>query len=542
MKTTQLALQPWFTLNKTAILLAAGLLFAPTAQADPITQAHATVHADQPGPVINRNIYGQFVEHLGRGVYEGIWVGENSPIPNTRGIRNDVVAALKELNVPVIRWPGGCFADNYHWRDGVGPRDKRPKAINSNWGNVAETNAFGTDEFMDFLDQIGAKAYLSVNVGSGTPEEQESWLQYMTAPADQGLGLERAANGHPKPWSVPYIGVGNESWGCGGNMLADHYADQFRLFASYLKTYAKDRPALIASGADTDDYEWTDTVMARAMKWRLRPTPLMYNVTTPLTSGVSLHFYTFAGNDWDNKGRAIDFGEDKWAATLQRAELMDELITKHSAIMDKYDPDKKVALVVDEWGTWFKEEPLASSLYQQNTLRDAMVAGVTLNVFHHHADRVRMANIAQMINVLQAMVLTDKDRMVLTPTYYVFKMYKVHQDATALPVDVDSPTYTFGSTSLPALSVSASRDAAGKVHISIVNIDPHHQLPLALGLSGIRAKVVTGEILTGPAMDTYNSFDAPHRIHPALFDGAVLKNDQLILTVPSKSVITLELN
>ncbi len=525
-------------LKTTLLACLAGLSLVSAAHAD----TQVTVHADHPGAVISRNIYGQFVEHLGRGVYEGIWVGETSPIPNTRGIRNDVVAALKELNVPVVRWPGGCFADNYHWRDGVGPRDKRPKAINSNWGNIPEDNAFGTDEFMDFLDQIGAKAYLSVNVGSGTPEEQESWLQYMTAPADQGLGLERAANGHSKPWSVPYIGVGNESWGCGGNMLADHYADQYRLFSSYLKVYSKDKPLLIASGADTDDYEWTDTVMARAMKWRLHPTPLMYNVTKPLTGGVSLHFYTFAGNDWGNKGKATGFTEADWAAVLQRANLMDELIVKHSAIMDKYDPAKSVALVVDEWGTWFKGEPNTSSLYQQNTLRDAMVAGVTLNIFHHHADRVRMANIAQMINVLQAMVLTDKDKMILTPTYHVFDMYKVHQDATSLPVDFTSPSYVFGTTTLPALSVSASKDATGKVHVSIVNIDPHHDLPLSLSLPGLAAKTVTGRILTAPALDTYNSFDAPHRIEPAPFKGASLKAGQLTLTVPSKSVLVLELN
>jgi len=524
-----------------SILAGAAMLFGPSALAGDTVKV--VVRTDTPGPVINRNIYGHFVEHLGRGVYEGIWVGEDSPIPNTRGIRNDVVAALKKINVPVIRWPGGCFADNYHWRDGIGPRDQRPQGINSSWGNVRETNAFGTHEFMDFLGQIGAQPYISVNVGSGTPREQEDWLEYMTAPADSGPGKERTKNGREQPWNVPYIGVGNESWGCGGNMLAAHYADQFRLYASYLHTRTGDKAKLIASGADTDDYDWTDTVMSRAMNWRPKLTPLMYNDPKPLTDGVSLHFYTFASNDWHTKGRTVAFGEDQWMSTLQRAETMDELIQKHTAIMDKYDPEKKVALVVDEWGTWFAGEPDSpSALYQQNTLRDAMVAAVTLNIFNLHADRVRIANIAQMVNVLQAMILTDKERMIVTPSYHVFEMYKVHQDATAIPVEFTSPVYRLGNQSLPALSISASRDKSGKVHVSVVNIDPRHDVALNLLLPGVSATHASARILTASDMQSFNSFDAPDRVSAKSFPNVTIARSTVALSVPAKSIIVIEVN
>jgi alpha-L-arabinofuranosidase len=502
--------------------------------------AELTLEADKPAAKIDRNIYGHFVEHLGRGVYEGIWVGKDSPIPNTRGIRNDVVAALKKLNVPVVRWPGGCFADDYHWRDGVGP--ERKATINSNWNRQPEPNSFGTHEFMDFVAQINAAPYVSVNMGSGTVAEAQGWLQYMTAEPSTGPGSERAKNGQEKPWAVPYVGVGNESWGCGGNMYAAEYADEFRKFAAYMRTSSGPRAQLIATGPDTDDYEWTDVVMRQAMKWRPNPTPLMYSTERPLLAGLSLHYYTLPTNKWDKKGIATGFGEDAWISTMQRAQLMDELIVKHSQIMDKYDPGKKVALIVDEWGTWFDADPKGpSGLYQQNTLRDALVAGVTLNIFHAHADRVRMANIAQMINVLQAMILTDKDKMILTPTYHVFEMYKVHQDATSIPLTFTSPTYSYGSNTVPALSVSASRDAAGKVHVSVVNLDPHRSLTLTAHLKGVKAATVIGQVITAEAMDAHNDFNAPDRFVPQTFKGAKLKGADLTAQFPPKSVTVLEL-
>jgi len=525
-------------------LMAAALALAAVSAsfAAPLEAAFA-VRADRPAAKIDRNLYGHFVEHLGRGVYEGIWVGEQSDIPNTRGIRNDVVAALRKLNVPVVRWPGGCYADVHHWQDGVGPRGKRPLGTNTSWGNAPETNAFGTHEFMDFVAQIGAKPYVGINIGTGTPAEGKAWMEYMTAPAGTPAAKARQHNGQETAWEVPFVGVGNESWGCGGQMRAEFYADQYRLFQGFLHGLSKNKPYFIAAGPDSDDYHWTETVMARAMDWREKPVaPLLYNVDKPLFDGLALHFYTLTGNDWFNNGSAAGFEETQWISTLRRALTMDELIRKHSAIMDRYDPGKKVGLIVDEWGTWYKaEKNTPSALYQQNTLRDALVAAVTLNIFHHHSDRVRMANIAQMVNVLQSVILTDKEKMLLTPTYHVFEMYKVHQDAVHIPVELASPSYTHGQDTVPALSVSASRDAAGKIHLSVANLDPHRGVKVAARLLGVTLRSVSGRVLTAERMDSHNEFGAPDRFVPVPLHGAKVVNGQLQADIPAKSVTVLEL-
>ena len=367
-----------------ALLLLASIVYRPLAQAQTSYEATLAISVDQPRGIINRNIYGQFAEHLGRLIYEGIWIGENSSIPNTRGMRNDVLAALKELHVPVLRWPGGCFADEYHWLDGIGPRDKRPRRPNSSWGGV-DTNAFGTHEFLELCEMLGA--------------------------------------------------------------------------------------------------------------------------------------------------------------TLVRTLRMDEFIQKHSAIMDKYDPQKRVGLMVDEWGTWYDSEPGRDlgALYQQNTLRDAVAAAINLNIFHKHADRVKMANIAQMINVLQAMILTDKQMMVLTPTYHVFRMYSVHQGATLIPVDLRAPEYRLGDASVPSLSASASRDTEGRLHLSVVNLDPNQAAEITATISGEASRNVTGEVLTAPVMNAMNTFDQPNTIKPAPFRGYKLDGSRLSLTIPAKSIVVIEL-
>jgi len=529
-------------LLQVALLLAAIPASAreAAAAAEP-AKAELHIRADRPGAVIDRHIYGHFVEHLGRGVYEGIWVGPDSPIPNMRGIRSDVVEALKQLDVPVIRWPGGCFADGYHWRDGIGPRGKRPHAINAAWGGPPETNAFGTHEFMDFLSQIGAAPFVSVNVGSGSVREADDWMRYMTAPTDSAPGEERAANGRQAPWEVPFVGVGNENWGCGGNMTAETYAATFRHYAAFLRSYSGPRAQLIATGADSDDYAWTDTMMARAMLWRPDPTPLAYNSDRPLMWGLSLHFYTFAGNDWHAKGRNVGFGEDGWAAALARADLTDEIIRKHSQVMDRYDPQKKVALVVDEWGAWFDSEKDApSSLYLESTLRDAVIAGLSLNIFNRHAERVRMANLAQMVNVIQSVILTQGDKMVVTPTWHVFEMYKAHHDATSVPVEVATPEYVHGQVRLPRLSVSASRDEAGKLHVSIVNLDPNRPADVTATLTGIRANAATARTLTAGAIDERVRFDAPDPFVPKPLAGVRVAGERLTLRVPARSVTMVE--
>lgn len=524
-------------------LLAVCMLCASVPVSAGTIAARITVEADKPGPRIDPNIYGQFVEHLGRGVYEGIWVGEDSPIPNVRGIRSDVVSALRRIHVPLIRWPGGCFGELYHWRDGIGPRDKRPRTVNSAWGDEPETNAFGTHEFMDFLEQIGAKAFVSVNVTTGTPGEAREWLHYMTEPAESALGAQRAANGHPEPFDVPFVGIGNETWGCGGNMTASHYADVYRTYVSALGAPGRQ---LIASDANSDDYDWTETLLDKALYRHTRAftesAELAYVSRQAQIGMMSIHFYTFAGNDWGKKSPALGFSAGDWANAMLRTSRTDEMLQRHSAILDKHDPQKRVGISFSEWGAWWaRAENLPSNLYQQNTLRDAVIAGLTLNIFQSHADRVRMANIAQMINVLQSMILTRGKEMVLTPTYHVFDLYHVHQGATLLPTQVVTDNYSSGAVTLPAISVSTSRDDKGSIHLSIVNLDPDRDADITLALDGSKARSATAQVLTAGAMDAHNDFDAPERLVPRKLNGVSIRNGSVKLRVPAKSVSVVEL-
>jgi alpha-L-arabinofuranosidase len=498
-----------------------------TAQSPEMNKATLLIHADQPRGVINRNIYGQFAEHLGRLIYEGLWVGEGSPIPNTRGIRNDVLGALRELRVPVLRWPGGCFADEYHWRDGIGPRDRRPRRPNASWGGV-DTNAFGTHEFLDLCELLGADAYVNGNLGSGTPQEMMEWLEYMTSDSDSTLARTRRQNGRDKPWKVPYFAVGNESWGCGGEMRPEYYADEYRRYSTFVKNYSGNRVRKLAVGPHDDYYNWTEVLMSQAATHM---------------DGLSLHYYTLPTGDWNHKGSATEFGEKDWHATLVRTLRMEEFVEKHGAIMDKYDPQKRVGLMVDEWGTWYDTAPGRDmgALYQQNTLRDAVVAGINLNIFNNHSDRVKMANIAQMVNVLQAMILTDKERMVLTPTYHVFRMYRVHQGATLIPTELSAPAYRVGEASVPSLNVSASRDGEGRLHLSIVNLDPNRAAEVTTTVAGAAVRSVGGEVLTATAVNALNTFDRPDAVRPTVFNGYKLEGSRLTLSIPPKSVVMLEL-
>ena len=491
------------------------------------------VHADAAKDTISKYIYGQFAEHLGHGIYGGVWVGENSTIPNTRGIRNDVVTALKKIKVAAIRWPGGCFADEYHWKDGIGPRANRPAMVNSNWGGVTEDNSFGTHEFMDLCDQVGCEPVICGNIGSGTVKEMAEWVQYLNSDGDNPMTELRKKNGREKPWAVKFWGVGNETWGCGGIMSADHYANELGRYSFFLKNYGGNALCKISSGGLEADYNWTETIMK---KWQGTDGWLQGYL-----GGYSLHFYTV--NNWDKKGSATNFGEKEWFATLSRTMRMDTLIRKHSAIMDKYDPQKRIGLVVDEWGNWFDVEPGTNPgfLYQQNTLRDAMVAAVNLNIFHEHCDRVKMTNIAQMVNVLQSMILTKGSEMVLTPSYYVFQMYSVHQDAVLLPVDVKSDSYTNGVDSIPALSVSASKDKEGRIHISLANLDPTKAQNLRCEFKGTTGSKVSGEIISASALNAYNAFGKAQAVNMQPFTGAQLKNGVLTASLPAKSIVTLEL-
>ncbi len=530
MHSRQMLLQDRYTLWLAALaicFLNTSISHRAQAQSPEPNKASLLIHADQPKGTINRNIYGQFAEHLGRLIYGGLWVGEDSPIPNTRGLRNDVIAVLKELRIPVLRWPGGCFADEYHWRDGTGPRDKRPRRPNASWGGI-DTNAFGTHEFMDLCELLGAEPYINGNLGSGTPQEMMEWVEYMTSDSDSTLARLRRQNGRDKPWKVPYFAVGNESWGCGGEMRPEYYADEYRRHATFIKNYSGNRIQKLAVGPHDDYYNWTEVLMSQAAKYM---------------NGLSLHYYTVPTSNWQRKGSATEFGEKEWHATLAQTLRIEEMIEKHSAIMDKYDPQKRVGLMVDEWGTWYDPEPGKDmgALYQQNTLRDAVVAGINLNIFNNHSDRVQMANIAQMVNVLQAMVLTDKERVVLTPTYYVFRMYKVHQGATLIPVELSAPEYRMDQASVPSLNASASRDKEGKLHLSIVNLDPNRPAEITTTVAGSTIRGVTGEVLTAPAMNGMNTFDNPNAIKPTRFVGYRIQGHRATLSIPAKSAVVLEL-
>jgi alpha-L-arabinofuranosidase len=511
-------------------MLVLGASFAaPAVAADKV---ELSVDVSKAGVKLDRNIFGQFAEHLGHGIYEGIWVGPGSSIPNTRGIRNDVVAALKALKVPNVRWPGGCFADEYHWRKGIGPQ--RPVTLNPNWGGVTESNAFGTHEFMDFIEQIGSGAYLSINVGSGTPQEAAEWLEYLTTAQPTTLGKERAANGHPAPYGIAYLGIGNESWDCGGNMTAEYYLSQLKSYSRFVRNFNPaqqqdpQRMLKIAVGPGGDGprwTEWTETIMkawqGHSWSWDI--------------DGLSLHNYTVVR--WPPAYKSVGFGETEYSEILKSTLDMDRLIAVHSAIMDKYDPQKKVALIVDEWGGWYAPLPGSDPgfLVQQNSLRDAVLAALNLNVFARHADRVRGANIAQMINVLQAMILTDRDKMVLTPSYHVFKMYVPFQDATLVPVAFSAGFYTHGDVALPRLDAIAARDAAGKLWLAITNVDPNRPVEIEASLAGVTARSAAGETLTAPTVDSVNTFEAPVTVVPTKVS-AKLQGGKLALTLAPKSV------
>ncbi|MEH6407047.1 MAG: alpha-L-arabinofuranosidase C-terminal domain-containing protein [Leeuwenhoekiella sp.] len=505
-------------LSFSCLVLAGSLSFA---------QATVKLEANPDAPTINKNIYGHFAEHLGRCIYDGLYVGEKSNIPNTAGVRNDIINALKELKIPNLRWPGGCFADTYHWKDGVGPQSERPTIVNTWWGNVTEDNSFGTHNFLNLCEELGAEPYLAGNVGSGEVQELADWVQYVNFDGISPMSDWRKENGRDKPWGVKYWGVGNEAWGCGGNMRVEYYADIYRKYATFMSGAGLDGGLFrIASGASDADYHWTEV--------------LMRDIPHNLLQGVALHHYSVLS--WSAKGPSVKFSEEQYFNIMKQSWLMEELVTKHSEVMQKYDPENKVALVVDEWGGWYDVEEGTNPgfLYQQNTMRDAMIAGMNLNIFNNHAKRVKMANLAQVVNVLQAVILTEGEKMILTPTYHVMKMYNVHQDAQLIPLELDSPDYVFNGEKLPAINASASKDKAGLVHISLVNIDASKSNTVSIDLNEMGIKSFTGQILTSGTLQDHNTFDNPEEITPKTFKDFKLKKGTVELTIPPFSVVVLE--
>jgi alpha-N-arabinofuranosidase len=501
-------------------ILALGILSACSAFA----QVTLTVDTAKPGPVINKNVYGQFAEHLGTGIYEGMWVGPDSKIPNTKGWRNDVLKALKDLHVPLVRWPGGCFADEYHWRDGIGARSKRPVKVNTNWGGVPENNAVGTHEFFDLVEMLGADAYVNGNLGTGTPQEMAEWVEYMTSEGESTLAQLRAKNGHAKPFKVDYFAVGNEAWGCGGNMRPEYYADLYKHYTTFLKAPEAHRPKFIASGGNDYDSKWTEVLSRDAARG---------------TDGISFHYYTIPTDKWEKKGAATGFPESEWFSTMANTLRIEDHIKRNVAILDKNDPQKKIGFYVDEWGTWYDVEAGTNPgfLFQRNTIRDAVVAALNFNIFHEHADRVRMTNIAQMVNVLQAMIITEKDKMLLTPTYYAYQMYVPFQDATSLPVALSNNTTTASNgKGVPGISASAARGKDGKTYVALVNTNPHDATDVVLNVAGQSVATVRGQVLSAQAMDAHNTFEHRDAVKPAPFS-ATATAGKLTIKVPAKAVL-----
>lgn len=507
------------------LILTLGIVTCTTAFAQ--EKATINIYPEKANQTIHKEIYGQFAEHLGTCIYNGLWVGEESTIPNTNGYRTDVLEALKKLKVPVLRWPGGCFADEYHWMDGIGPKESRPRMVNNNWGGTVEDNSFGTHEFLNLCEILGCEPYISGNVGSGTVEEMAKWVEYMTSKEGSPMADLRIKNGRKEPWKVKYFGVGNESWGCGGSMRPEYYADLYRRYSTYCRNYDGNVLFKIASGASDYDYNWTEV--------------LMKNVGHRM-DGLSLHYYTVTG--WSgSKGSATQFNESDYYWTVGKCMEIEDVLKKHMAIMDRYDPNKQIGLMVDEWGTWWDEEPgtIRGHLYQQNTLRDAFVASLTLDIFHKYTDRIKMTNIAQIANVLQSMILTKEDKMVLTPTYHVFEMYNVHQDAKYIPLNLEC-TYKQdrNGRNIPMVSATAScKD--GLTHISISNIDLNDEQEITINLNGLDANKVTGRILTSKNIDDYNTFDNKEVVSTKEFNGAKISKGILKVTLPAKSIVTLEL-
>jgi len=494
------------------------------------------INAMEANKRISRHIYGHFSEHLGRCIYGGYWVGEDSSIPNVRGIRKDVVAALKKIKIPNLRWPGGCFADEYHWKDGIGPRAERPKMINTHWGGVTEDNSFGTHEFLDLCEQLSdpngqrCEPYICGNVGSGTVQELSQWVEYCNFDGVSPMADLRRKNGRADPWQVRFWGIGNENWGCGGHMTPEYYADNYRRYAVFTRKYGDTVPYKIACGPNDSNYNWTKVLMEKICTQHGN-----------LADAITLHYYTLPG-EWAHKGSATQFKESEWLVTMRKTYVMEELIQKHSVIMDEFDPERKVALIVDEWGNWFDVEPGTNPgfLYQQNTLRDALVAGINFNIFNNHCERVSMTNIAQTVNVLQAVILTEGKKMVLTPTYHAFDMYQVHQDALKLPVHVESEPLSLGFGSIPAVSVSASEDESRKIHVSLTNIDPNNEQVVQLDIRGVSVKYSGGRIITSADICDHNTFEDGEKVKIQDFSGKVsTENGRIQVILPAKSVTTL---
>ena len=461
--------------------------------------AKLTVRLDDRIGTISPMLYGHFAEHLGRCIYEGLWVGEDSAIANTRGIRTDTVDALRKLQAPVIRWPGGCFADDYHWRDGVGPRDERPRRLNV-WWHDEESNEFGTHEFIDLCRQVGAAPYICLNVGSGTPEEAAAWVEYCNCSANTARAQERGLNGCPEPFAVRYWGVGNENWGCGGRFSPDDYAREYRRFACYLRGRSATPIELVACGHT--GHEWNRKFLDTLADLRM-------------LDHLSVHRYYHCGD-------AVDFSDTEYYNLFPRALQVEADVVEAATAIALYNrTGRHVGVIVDEWGVWHPEARGDSGLYQRNTLRDALAAAAVFDVFNRHADKLTMANIAQTINVLQCLCQTDGAAMWLTPTCHAFDLYRPHMGNASVRLDLDDvPTVAARAAdgrevALPVVSASASIDDAHRTAVlTFQNLHLAEPCDLRVRLRGGSVTKASARILTASDVRDHNGPDAPRKVRP----------------------------
>ncbi len=455
---------------------------------------------------IDPNVYGHFAEHLGTCIYGGFCPGDGSGVGLTGGLREDVVAVLRRVAPPNLRWPGGCFADDYHWQDGIGPAGERPRRINIHWGEVVETNAFGTHEFIELCRALGAEPYICGNVGSGTPRELRDWVEYCNWPGGTGWSDLRAAHGAPAPFGVRYWGVGNESWGCGGHFSPEEYAAEYRRFATYLRDFGGAELSLIACGPNGNDLDWTRRFF----------TALREGWGRTRIHGYGAHYYT--GNRDAGAGTATDYTDDQWYQLLLKAQGMEALVVQQRALMDAFDPERRIGLIVDEWGAWHPPTPGRPPrfLWQQNTLRDALVAALTLDGFNRHADKVVGANIAQTVNVLQALILTEGDRLLTTPTYHVYDLYRPHQGARAVRALFAAPevAFTHDGAERRLFGLAGSASTRGDtLTLTVVNPRIGEPIEATIHLRGdATAREVTETVLTHPDIRAHNTFDAPDAV------------------------------
>jgi alpha-L-arabinofuranosidase len=487
------------------------------------------VQLDEPIAKIRPAIYGQFAEHIGGVIYDGIWVGRDSKIANTDGIRQTIIDHVKTLGPVVVRWPGGCFADKYHWRDGIGPVSRRPRRY-GRWREETETNQFGTHEFLRFCRLCGVEPYLAANVGTGSPEEFQQWVEYCNAPAGStSLADERAANGHPEPFKVKYWGVGNESWGCGGKFVPEDYCREYRRFVEWLPRYDAD-PFPIAAGPNSNDLDWTRRFFD---KWA--------DGARADIKGWAPHYYC------GTTGHALKFSVDQWYEQLHKANRMEPLIKDQWAAMGEFDRKREVQLIIDEWGSWHPAgtEINPRHLFEQmGTLRDALVAALSLDTFNRHADKVAMANVAQLVNNLHSLFLADGDKFVATPTYHVYTMYRPHQNARAVRIDVQTPEITFRagdrSERIVRLAGSASRTSDGRAMVTLAHLHASEPADVIIRLRGGAAGGVRQTVLTHRELNAHNTFERPDVVTPQTTVLAT-RGTELRCTLPPASVNSLEI-